>query len=106
MRRQRTASAVKAWKSSQKGRACLHRSHWERFELYSKLIAKSVCIYSSRAVWGIGVVLFMVLYGRHPFSRPEDASLTAAQQVGGRRLCGAGGSAAGRELGPHCRSCH
>ncbi|KAG2440772.1 hypothetical protein HXX76_003628 [Chlamydomonas incerta] len=32
-------------------------------------------------VWGIGVVLFMMLYGRHPFSRPEDASLNAAQQV-------------------------
>ncbi|KXZ53936.1 hypothetical protein GPECTOR_6g854 [Gonium pectorale] len=32
-------------------------------------------------VWSVGVVLFSMLFGRHPYARPEDAALPAAQQV-------------------------
>ncbi|GIL83612.1 hypothetical protein Vretifemale_12281 [Volvox reticuliferus] len=32
-------------------------------------------------VWSVGVVLFVMLFGRHPFSRAEDTKLPAQQQV-------------------------
>ncbi|GLC42118.1 hypothetical protein PLESTM_001293300 [Pleodorina starrii] len=32
-------------------------------------------------VWSAGVVLFVALFGRHPFSRPEDTQLPAQQQI-------------------------
>ncbi|GIL52135.1 hypothetical protein Vafri_8076 [Volvox africanus] len=32
-------------------------------------------------VWSVGVVLFVMLFGRHPFSRAEDTQLPAQQQV-------------------------
>jgi len=32
-------------------------------------------------VWSCGIVLFVLLYGRHPFLRPEDARLSEQQQM-------------------------
>jgi serine/threonine protein kinase len=32
-------------------------------------------------VWAAGIVLFMLLFGRHPCLRPEDAALSQQQQM-------------------------
>jgi serine/threonine protein kinase len=32
-------------------------------------------------VWAAGIVLFILLFGRHPFLRPEDSSLPEQQQM-------------------------
>jgi hypothetical protein len=32
-------------------------------------------------VWSCGIVLFVLLFGRHPFLRPEDAALSDQQQM-------------------------
>ncbi|KAG2496746.1 hypothetical protein HYH03_005155 [Edaphochlamys debaryana] len=54
-------------------------------------------------VWSAGVVLFMMLFGRHPYSRPEDAQLPAQQQVIAmfKRVAAPLGSIEGELLVPH-----
>jgi serine/threonine protein kinase len=32
-------------------------------------------------VWSCGIVLFVLLFGRHPFLRPEDSGLSDQQQM-------------------------
>lgn len=32
-------------------------------------------------VWAAGIVLFILLFGRHPFLRPEDSALPEQQQM-------------------------
>lgn len=32
-------------------------------------------------VWSCGIVLFVLLFGRHPFLRPEDAAMSDQQQM-------------------------